>query len=79
METKSASLVFYTLSHEKHRAVFPITGKAHLADSKEKPPNSAADDSYGHVVHGIVFLPGVISSFAQGLGGTLSPARKEKI
>lgn len=52
-----------------------------MADTEKKPPNSTADDSYGHVVDGVIFPPGVVSSFAPRRGGrvTLSSARKEII
>lgn len=51
-----------------------------MADTKEEPPNSTADDSYGHVVDGVIFPPGVVSAFAPRRGGEpLSSARKEII
>lgn len=40
-----------------------------MADTEEKPPKSTANDSYGHVVDGAIFPPGVVSFFASRRGG----------
>lgn len=50
-----------------------------MADTKEKFQISSAGESYGHVVDGVIFPPGVVSSFAPRRGrkgGALSPTRK---
>lgn len=52
-----------------------------MAASKEKFQKSTASESYGHVVDGVIFPPGLVSSFAPRRGrkgGALSPTRKEK-
>lgn len=52
-----------------------------MAATKEKFQNSTAGESYGHVVDGVIFPPGVVSSFAPRKGrkgGALSPYPKRK-
>lgn len=52
-----------------------------MADTMDKFQISTAGESYGHVVDGVIFPPGVVSSFAPGRGregGALSPIRREK-
>lgn len=40
-----------------------------MADTKEKSQISTADESYGHVVDGVISPPGVVSSFGPRKGG----------
>lgn len=40
-----------------------------MTDTREKSQISTADESYGHVVDGVVFPPGVVSSFCSKKGG----------
>lgn len=50
-----------------------------MADTRGKPPIVTADDSYGHVIDGIIFPPGVVSSFAPRRRGNIEPWPKRKI